>query len=599
MSLLPKTVDPIYILNRDTYVQIDEDLKVDVQRVFLKEIPDKINKVDVSDGTTALVESNSPTNLSSGEYYVDYRIGTVHHHSDEEGKTLSYSYKGTGYINYPSTRVVLKDGNEEVEKTLQDFVDESDQHVQTANEAIDNMNQVVADTNTAKNNANAQAQFAQEQGDYAKQVGDNAKTNWLAPVATFTDVTNTYTSPSHGDTVMTTSDSKVYRYQNGQWDHTQTITDSGISDVQAELAEQDQQTKSLHHGVQVIESDQSSPLKVEFYGNTLVNYISDFNRWDLHANATLIDDKTIELDTDGGSSQMTSESPKVFVSPNENILVCAKTDSTDSNVNIVEYNDSDEVISTNSFNESGFRYKKITTSSDVAYIKVLFYNRSVAGVFLLEKPRFYKISAEVSDKIGVSLTDSDVERLYPYVDSVQHVENPVLSVEGSNLIPPFYECNLHDNANVVSPYELELNATGADQASYHEYRIVQGEDYSFSVSMIGSESQLRLDYRTSDGNYISSAFDKRGVSEVNETFTPPSNAEVVRVVYSSRGSGTITFKNPMLNLGTTAKPFVPYNPSYLYAEVTLAGNSNEKDISFENENGDWIKLKRFETGVVL
>jgi len=230
--LLPKDVDSIMIIHRagtaeDPYIDIQQTLKVATNRVVLKEVPDETTKVAVSDGTSNLVESTSPKNLTEGSYFVDYRIGFVYFSDADNGKTFDFSFKGTGVLNMPASRIVLED-NQETEKTLQDYIDESNQHIQDANDAIDNMNQVVQETNNAKNYANEQGTFAKNQGDYALQTANNYKTNWLTPpLANLVEVQSTYTSPSHGDTIFTTDAGKVYRYQNGQWDHTQTITDSG------------------------------------------------------------------------------------------------------------------------------------------------------------------------------------------------------------------------------------------------------------------------------------------------------------------------------------------------------------------------------------
>ncbi len=85
-----------------------------------------------------------------------------------------------------------------------------------------------------------------------------------------------------------------------------------------------------------------------------------------------------------------------------------------------------------------------------------------------------------------------------------------------------------------------------------------------------------------------------------ESFNTGNNETIsIQILRTNSTSGKIRIYDWILNLGATAKPFVERNPSYLYAETVLAGNSLKKDISFENENGDWIKLKRFETGVVL
>jgi len=132
-----------------------------------------------------------------------------------------------------------------------------------ANTAADNANNATTNANNAAENANikaanaqtqadyakaqgdyakgqgdyakVQGDYAKAQGDYAKTVADANKTRWLTPVATFVDIATTYPNPQHGDTVQTTSDGKIYRYENGQWNWTQAYTDTALADVQNKI----------------------------------------------------------------------------------------------------------------------------------------------------------------------------------------------------------------------------------------------------------------------------------------------------------------------------------------------------------------------------
>src|SRR5690606_20060968 len=76
--------------------------------------------------------------------------------------------------------------------------------------------------------------------------------------------------------------------------------------------------------------------------------------------------------------------------------------------------------------------------------------------------------------------------------------------------------------------------------------------------------------------------DNRGTVDV------PSTARYLKVRVTRYNGNLkpedISSIRPMLNLGITAKPFVQRNPTYLYAETTLAGNDNKKDILSRNEN---------------
>ncbi len=502
---LPKSVEPIYIHRRkgdqtDPFTNLSEEKVVNVQRVFLTEIPDRTNGVTVTDNGTQLVESSSTT-LSSGQYYVDYNIGIAYFHADEDGKTLNFDYLGTGIVNFPATRINLQDSNGDVSKTLQAFHDEIVANNKTANDSIDTMNQVVADTNDAKNNANAQAHHAQIQGDYAKSVGDNVKTNWLAPVVSFTDVENTYTSPTHGDTVMTTN---------------------------------------FNH--------------------------SD---WNLHSNVTVNSSKKITL-----NATSNAEASYLILKANENTnyLISAKHNA----YLMVKAVDSSGTEISRPINYTTEQSSKFTTPTGTAELWIYLSNNDLgSGTYTFEETSLYKISQETYDKIGVSYTDSDVERLFPYVDSVQHVENPDLSVEGDNLNGDFYGWDsIHSNAEITTPYELTLNATSTGESSYTNIEVVENQAYTISLS---HNAYFDIIYYDNNGSQISN----EGNSTAQEkTFTTPSNTKEVRIWITNGGlgSGTYTFSNIMLNLGSTAKPFVERNPSYLMVQTTLAGNSVEKDI---------------------
>src|SRR5690606_33806386 len=81
------------------------------------------------------------------------------------------------------------------------------------------------------------------------------------------------------------------------------------------------------------------------------------------------------------------------------------------------------------------------------------------------KVPLYEVTQAEYNKILTDWDANEVINRFPSVEGVQHVVNPVVSVSGGNLLPPFTEWTLHANAKVVSPYELELNATGGGQRS--------------------------------------------------------------------------------------------------------------------------------------
>ncbi|WP_409297763.1 SGNH/GDSL hydrolase family protein [Peribacillus sp. SCS-26] len=82
-----------------------------------------------------------------------------------------------------------------------------------------------------------QGDYSKSQGDYAKQIGDNVKTQWLTAVNTYSNIATTYPSPKFGDTVQTIDDSKIYRYENGQWKFTQQYSANALTDVQNKIGD--------------------------------------------------------------------------------------------------------------------------------------------------------------------------------------------------------------------------------------------------------------------------------------------------------------------------------------------------------------------------
>jgi hypothetical protein len=208
-------------------------------------------------------------------------------------------------------------------------------------------------------------------------------------------------------------------------------------------------------------------------------------------------------------------------------------------------------------------------------------------------PRFplYEVTSDEYNNILVSWDETEVMRRYPMVDSVQHVQAPYVIAEGENLIPPFTEgWTLHANAKVINPYELELNATGTYQASIFDVPAIENQEYTFSFSGNGEFFIKFLDVNKQ-------TIGEWGVYATPETSPStdktPMGTKYISVRASNSTTGTFTFKNPMLTLGSTAKPFVPRNPSYLFAEVKLGALSDKKDILFK-DNGEWKVLKWIE-----
>jgi hypothetical protein len=407
------------------------------------------------------------------------------------------------------------------------------------------------------------------------------------------------TITSHG-TRLTTAETDITNLKS-----TDTSHDTRITTVEGKLVQSDRTKQTLTYGTSLINGVTSSPLDVQIDGKTLVNHsgreggFHKQGKW----NANLVIDtanykfgtSSGKIDNSAGTGAKLSDNKQKMYLSGKYILfgVWAKAVSgtPDTDMTLLGYN------ADGSFTGTSFKVGKLITSGWVFYYGKTDLTASTvdhwvgrAGVLTygtaddvvnFDGLVVYDIPKETYDKIGVSLTDQQVADMFPYVDSVQHNQNPIVTVEGENLLPPFYEWTLHANAKAISPYELEVVATEASQMSTVVINVVSGQTYTISAIHNGS---LVIHKGNSTANTtVVNTTNQSATFTVDDSF----NGQIV-VRLNNATSGTFTFEQPMLNLGSTAKPFVPRNPSHLYASVKLGELSDKKDILFK-EGTDWKK----------
>ncbi|QCR33121.1 hypothetical protein [Lysinibacillus sp. SGAir0095] len=213
--------------------------------------------------------------------------------------------------------------------------------------------------------------------------------------------------------------------------------------------------------------------------------------------------------------------------------------------------------------------------------------------FTAPKVPLYEVPDDEYNKILVDWNADEVKKRYPVVESTQHLQGVAVTSEGENLLPPFTEWTIHANAKVISPYELEHKPTATGQFNDVTIKASPNTPYAFNIP----SGQYGISYFDNKGVEISFSGWKSGIF----TFSTPSNTESIRVrlSYLSGDVGrTISFIQPILTLGSTAKPFVPRNPSYLFADVKLGAIGTVKDVLFA-DNGRWKVRKAVEKDIVL
>ncbi|MDN4609114.1 hypothetical protein [Sporosarcina highlanderae] len=431
----------------------------------------------------------------------------------------------------------------------------------------------------------------------ALQVASENKTRFLNAVETVALRDSTYPNPKHGDTVRVTSTATMYRFVSGTgWVKTDEYNPTVINEITSQIDNTARQTQTLTHGTQVINADGNSPLKVEFYGNTLVNLLgTDGNPknasvWTSVAGTSRTVDNTnfkygtgsIKVtiptgDTNGNiRKELTLDPTKHYI-----LLGDVKNGNATSGARVRFYNGStykDVLENTSDTVNFRFTYVKISPSDigekNHIYLRVLGEENQYAyfgGV------RFYEISKATYDKIGVSLTDADVEKMFPYVDSVQHVKNPVVSVEGQNLF---------------NPVDFASKSTKSSNSYDVTYKLIPNTKYTVITNMPYPGTTANLYF----GGGVSAT---NGVHDGQpRTFTTDSSGNIYLGIRHTTSSYDDFMSGKywiMFTLGDKTKPYVPRNPSYLYAETTLAGNNDKKDIlSFNESVGRWEKTKWFE-----
>ncbi|BFH13540.1 hypothetical protein WJ0W_004076 [Paenibacillus melissococcoides] len=233
-----------------------------------------------------------------------------------------------------------------------------------------------------------------------------------------------------------------------------------------------------------------------------------------------------------------------------------------------------------------FRYVSISPT-DMSSIqeKLIFYFRgegTADAEFRIGAFALYEITQAEYEAIGGTNFDYVAER-YPYVDSMTNVTNPYAIVTGGNLLPPFYEADritVASKATVVAPYELRFGAGGdGDFLAYH-LSVLPNQTYVFSLENSGvSWCITELDYNTFVVPYGTDTY---------RSFNVGSRTQIALVLKSFSADIDVSCKNPMLTVGTEAKPFVPQQRSMIAFETELAAHpvdGSNPDILFMGDDG--------------
>ncbi|MUG66554.1 hypothetical protein GNP94_11140 [Paenibacillus campinasensis] len=212
--------------------------------------------------------------------------------------------------------------------------------------------------------------------------------------------------------------------------------------------------------------------------------------------------------------------------------------------------------------------------------------------YCFDSLRLYEISFEEYEAID-NMSQNELSIKYPYIDGMQSVSNPYVIRYGENLLPPFYEWSWGAaDVTVRGPYEALLNRTGAGQNIFTDVPHVDGTNYRFSV-VYGENALGQVQYYNAAGDA-----QQEDLSD-NEIIEPPAGTVRIRIVLAGP-NGPLSFRNPMLTLGTELQSFVPREDFMLAFQTDLHANpvdSSDPDVLFERE-GQYFKLAKWKRVVL-
>ncbi|MEK5508276.1 hypothetical protein MKX46_21485 [Paenibacillus sp. FSL P4-0113] len=238
-------------------------------------------------------------------------------------------------------------------------------------------------------------------------------------------------------------------------------------------------------------------------------------------------------------------------------------------------------------------YTKCAPANDTAInLEVSAISTATGQAFYTDAIRLYEVNASEYAALD-SMTAEQVAAKYPYVDSVMPVRNPYVIRYGENLAPhSFYSWNAKVGTPVIKD-DRSVVVSSSNIMISSIYPLVSGQSYTISAQSSGSTGRIHVNTQ----NETAVVGNVTGIGLISYTFTVPvgTNGVVIRLLGTS--TDEITFSNIMLNIGSTAKPFMPREDSMLalqtdlYADPVTGANA---DTVFEKD-GQYFKVKRFES----
>ncbi|WP_025720186.1 hypothetical protein, partial [Paenibacillus sp. 1-18] len=255
-----------------------------------------------------------------------------------------------------------------------------------------------------------------------------------------------------------------------------------------------------------------------------------------------------------------------------------------------------EVTSASAFAPSVVRF----AATDFFHIVTVTGTGNSGNTFNMDSVRVYELS-DTDYAAAASYTPAQAAAKWSYVDSVMPVRNPYVIRYGENLLPSFYEWTVTTSGivTVQGPNKATAVRTTADIIAPLKVVVPVLPNTTYTMSSMGDGLQY-IERRDSNDSDPSGEVATGVVVVGAKTFTTSAQTSFLSVRLRYASVGTFNHENPMLNIGSTAKPFKPREDSMLalqtdlYADPVTGANA---DTVFERD-GQYFKSKRWQ-GLML
>ncbi|MDR9744110.1 hypothetical protein [Paenibacillus taichungensis] len=387
-------------------------------------------------------------------------------------------------------------------------------------------------------------------------------------------------------------------------------TAAQVSSIQERLDTEKRRSVTLEPGLQVVHAERASAFKLEgLKGRTLVNLLGrdggceDLSKIGVYQSTLSLDSSNKAQGSNGLKMTISSGTSgigyfTVALKAGKSYVAIAEVKNGNGSsvyINLAGVGaKGNPVTDTTRFNVTWTRYTPpadVTLNVDVGVV-----GTAVGQYGYADAVRLFEVSA-VEYAALANMTPEQINAKYPYVDSVQPVRNPYVIRYGENILPPLYEWNTVgiNPASIKGAYKSTYSVTNSQNAYYYLDLVLSGDvSYTYSAEHNGYLSVT---------DPIKNKVIVENTPNQSLTFTT-TEALTVRIyfsnIYNTPRDGSYFFSNPMLTIGTTAKPFKPREDVMLALQTELYSNpltDADADEVFEKD-GQYFKLTKWKKRLI-